>query len=150
MRTRSPCSRKRSLTGTSLTNVPLRLSRSLILKSSPSSLTTQWRRETEGSLRQIWLADSRPIEVSSSSSANVLPFNGPAMAASLGYMFQVCFDSSCLFNIFGNRRVGQTPRQQKTKAELNRINRIIKMKKTRRLKNAERLSFHPVHPVHPV
>ena len=48
----SPCSRGRSFTGTPLTKVPLKLSRSMILNCPASPLMRQCRRDTEGSFRQ--------------------------------------------------------------------------------------------------
>src|SRR4051812_42601078 len=60
---------------------------------------TEWRRETEGSPRQTRLADSRPIVFSSSFRAKVVPFKGPAMAASLGVIL-----GRVLFNTFASTK----------------------------------------------
>ncbi len=78
----SPCTSTRSITGTPLTKVLLRLSKSRSRKPLASLRITQWRRETRESSRDISLDGSRPIETSSTIRGNSFPLRGPLTASS--------------------------------------------------------------------
>src|SRR3954453_9264114 len=84
MEIRSPCCSQVSFTETPLTRVPLRLSRSRILKRSPSDVITQWRRDKEGSLTENALPGSRPIVDSTAVIAKLESLLGPTITESLG------------------------------------------------------------------
>ena len=71
-----------SLMGTSLTNVPFRLSRSRMRISSSLLTIRQWRLDTERLSTQITLDGSRPMEISVPVKYNAFPFNGPDKATS--------------------------------------------------------------------
>jgi hypothetical protein len=73
----SPCASTRSMTGTPLTKVLLRLSRSTSRKPFASLRMRQWRRETRESSSEISLEGSRPIETSSLVRGNSFPLRGP-------------------------------------------------------------------------
>src|SRR6185503_19997451 len=76
----------RRFTGTSLTNVPLRLSRSSITKCSASRSIWEWRRETEASATQRVAEVSRPMTTGRSSIVKTLPLSPPEMAVSRGFI----------------------------------------------------------------
>ena len=71
-----------SFTGTPLTKVLLRLSRSCSRNAPASLRITQWRRETSESKREISFEGSRPIDTSSLASRNSFPLRGPLTASS--------------------------------------------------------------------